>query len=372
VADYYEVLGVSSQATQDQIKRAFRERAMRYHPDRNPGNPEAEALFKQLNEAYQVLSDPDLRARYDGRFTQFFGGASEQASSPDPRERRRRRAQQHYQQQEYRRQAGPRKPEAPPMPLWKGYLLLFGIVAAISGVLFGLMAFMHRREAENRYQEALALYAQGENMRGGALRALSIAMDHDAEHAGAHALYADVLLDMGKFEEAVHYARQAVDLSDPPLPADYLRLAIGLQSTGQPHEAYHCLKKVLAEDPSNPRALFMMGEAELYAYRNYREALVHFDALLALGRPYDPELWLAKGVALQELREYAEADRCFRKVVDGRPLHGVARYYMGKLQLEYHRDTAQACAFFEFARQSGVEDAKWYLFQYCASQAGAP
>lgn len=63
--DYYEVLGVPRNASQEEIKRAFRRLALKYHPDRNPGDKEAEEKFKEINEAYQVLSDPEKRARYD-------------------------------------------------------------------------------------------------------------------------------------------------------------------------------------------------------------------------------------------------------------------------------------------------------------------
>ncbi|MBS7411085.1 MAG: DnaJ domain-containing protein, partial [Muribaculaceae bacterium] len=76
--DYYEVLGVSKSATADEIKKAYRKKAIQYHPDRNPGDKEAEEKFKEAAEAYEVLSDENKRARYDqyghNMGPQGFGG----------------------------------------------------------------------------------------------------------------------------------------------------------------------------------------------------------------------------------------------------------------------------------------------------------
>ena len=73
--DYYEILGVSKGASDDEIKKAYRKLAVKYHPDKNPGDKEAEAKFKEINEAHDVLSDKQKRARYDQFGHAGVGGA---------------------------------------------------------------------------------------------------------------------------------------------------------------------------------------------------------------------------------------------------------------------------------------------------------
>lgn len=74
--DYYEILGVGKNATAEEIKKAYRKKAIQYHPDKNPGNKEAEEMFKEAAEAYEVLSDPDKRSRYDRYGHSGVGGSA--------------------------------------------------------------------------------------------------------------------------------------------------------------------------------------------------------------------------------------------------------------------------------------------------------
>ena len=74
--DLYKILGVEKTATQDQLKKAYRKLAMQYHPDRNPGDKNAEEMFKKINEAYSILSDEEKRRQYD-----LYGNGQPQARS---------------------------------------------------------------------------------------------------------------------------------------------------------------------------------------------------------------------------------------------------------------------------------------------------
>ena len=71
---YYEVLGVKKNATDDELKKAFRKLARKFHPDFNPDNKEAESKFKEINEAYDVLSDKEKREQYDRLGKEAFSG----------------------------------------------------------------------------------------------------------------------------------------------------------------------------------------------------------------------------------------------------------------------------------------------------------
>ena len=82
--DYYEVLGVSKNASDDEIKKAYRKLAVKYHPDKNPGDKEAEAKFKEISEAHEVLSDKQKRARYDQFGHAGVGGAAGGAYGGNP------------------------------------------------------------------------------------------------------------------------------------------------------------------------------------------------------------------------------------------------------------------------------------------------
>ena len=79
--DYYNVLGVERNATEDEIKRSYRKLALEHHPDHNPGNKSAEDKFKEINEAYQVLSDPEKKSRYD-QLGKSYNSFTQRGGSP--------------------------------------------------------------------------------------------------------------------------------------------------------------------------------------------------------------------------------------------------------------------------------------------------
>ena len=98
--DYYDILGVNKSASKDEIKKAYRKLALKYHPDKNPNNAEAEERFKQISAAYNVLGDENKKREYDMRLTGVFTFVPEETPEEKLRKRREKVAQMRRQMKE--------------------------------------------------------------------------------------------------------------------------------------------------------------------------------------------------------------------------------------------------------------------------------
>jgi tetratricopeptide (TPR) repeat protein len=264
VPDFYELLGVPPTATAAEIRAAYRQLALRWHPDRNGGDAAAEEQFKRLNDAYQVLGDPQRRASYD--LSRWYAAQSLTPPEP-PRPARERR--------------GPPPGYTPPPPapayraptrsewvLWGRWLLVFGLFVTL---LVLAKEPVDRWHAVREYRQADELLAEGDT--AGALIQLSEAVFHQHEYAAAYRRRGELLRQRVGSEQLAYQDLKAA-LRFAPTDGDAeLRLDLSLV----------CLK------------LGKMAEAELHAAR-----AIHLD-------PTFVRAYLARGLARHEQNNTAGA-----------------------------------------------------------------
>lgn len=221
--NYYQVLGLPNFAPHTEVKRAYKRMALRYHPDRNPDDPKAEELFKQVNEAYQVLSLPEAKAKYDVLLQNgyhFQYSAPHRSTRPAARRRPRRRTTTRP-HRPFRRE-----------PEIKNYIataiacLMVAIIYLLTSSFFDLRSRYH-------YLRALTEAERG-NLSEAIVEA-KISTNYDHSYARAHFLYGKLLLQTpGSKEAAAEALEWALEYAEWPFPEYYHTCAEAHLSVGEP------------------------------------------------------------------------------------------------------------------------------------------
>ncbi len=232
---HYEQLGVSRTASGEEIKRAYRQLAIRWHPDKNPNHSLAEEKFKAINEAYRILSDPDLRASYDFRLN-----AAQRPQTPPPPKSR---------------PAAP--PLAPPKPRFRKWVIP-GIVLLILAIFFGFFGLQqyHHKQAEQELAEATRLLVDEDTLV--ALGKLNRALVHDEALLPAYRLRGQVLLHLREFEKAYG---DLVTVAQQTLPEEGLETELATCSyyLKKYAQSRSHLNKALRTNPENGKLFQMRG-----------------------------------------------------------------------------------------------------------------
>lgn len=254
--DYYQILGISRQAGDKEIKSAFKKLAFRYHPDRNPGNVAAEENFKQINEAYQVLSDANDKLLYDLKLSGHYASPPVCQTYAQP-------------QYEYRQpytQAEPSPYARPQYTYNRGQALkiyIAGTLVMIIIAVFGysLYSFMNHRTARTRYTEALS-YIEG-NQIYGAMAKLDQALEFDPEYAEAYLKRGELQLTMGRnYMYAYPDFDKAIRFAETPLPEMYFFRALSLYDMGEYQKVIRDCKQASREHTLKGPAIFLQAAAK--------------------------------------------------------------------------------------------------------------
>lgn len=280
--DFYQVLGVDRNATPAQIKAAFKRMAKVYHPDRNPGDPQAEERFKIINEAYHTLTDPIKKSRYDSRFY----WVSEESNYAYWQDVRRKRYEQWRKTQDSRYRID--------RNYFKIQGLAFLVFLIIAGFCFGVIHTAHyyvelkyrekQRAANQKLRQVNALFGQGRFED--AFQMITVLEEEDPLEyrfgfvrdslIRALRLLADQEFKERDFNTAItHYG--VLKKNEHPARYETLEnLAWCQYHLGDYRESLKTLKHLLLQQPGNPVLIYQVGLINLEKLDNPNEALHYF------------------------------------------------------------------------------------------------
>lgn len=290
MTDYYHILGLPKTANAAQIRAAFKRLAMQYHPDKNPDNPLAEEIFKQVNEAYHILSDPLKKARYDSRFYTHETQTSTQAAEAHWREIRRK-------QYQARRQYTP--PRETRYDTGRNYIkvqgLAFIVFIVLSGISFGIvhlagflfdqhLAHVHR-ENVLKVKEANALFGAGK-IDEAISRVILLHKNFPMERVFRNA-HDSLVNEVGRmadanfvnrdFELALYYYQFYKKYQERDQTKTLEKIAVCQYNTGLYAETLQSLKQLHSEQPWSLGLIYQIASLNLMHLNNTEEAMFYLN-----------------------------------------------------------------------------------------------
>lgn len=375
---HYQVLGVAPTASAADVKRAYRQLVVRYHPDKHGGDVRYEEQFKAVAQAYRVLGDAGRRATYDFQLAQ--------ATRRDDDERRR---------QQYR-PAGQHVygvPMPPPAPLRtrppagsrerhyqtiprqrvrfvrRDWLLTLAFLAAAALFSLSVKATMDRVTANAHYRDGLVAYAHGDFTT--AYSEFSQTLDFRPDAAGALRRRGELRLLVIHDPAAARADLQAALLQkNPPAVAAKLCYYLGRCETAlsSPPRADAAYSRALSLDSTMSAAWLARGQGRLLDLRQPAAALADFDHSLAQAQAAgQPGSWRAaqlRGLALATLGHYPEARAAYEAALLARPRDGQTHFLLGRLA-QHLGNTTAACEFFRRSLELGYAYAGAAYEQNC-------
>lgn len=358
----YNILGISPGASQKEVKEAYKRLALKYHPDRNPGNARAEELFKLVNSAYQTLSNPGKRARYDMRL-QF--------------QRQQQRSVMHQQQYQDPRYARTRPPAGVSERHYrnikrddnsfsrKDWYITFGFVAGLLFFSLLLKVAMDHITGEDKYETALTYIEDGKY--SSAHRLLSDAIQFMPENAAAYEARAKIELNVfDNYSSALRDLNRAIALREQPSAQVYYMRGRSYKQLKQYEQAEKDLTLALELNDKLWSAYLARGEVRLFYLKKYEPAIADLTAFLEnSSNSADVISALTyRGFGYYKLGKYDLSEQDYKWALAMDKENGRLYYLLGRTEIEQQSDSA-ACAHFYQAYQLGYSAALLELETNC-------
>jgi curved DNA-binding protein CbpA len=357
--DYYSILGVTSTATQLEIKAAYRSLAKLHHPDKHGGDPDKERLFKEINEAYSVLSHTDTKFAYDKQF--FY------QPPPDPQYQRRPPPRPYY--------APPRQPYhyAPRQSaytstnyVYSKWTLMYGKIFVVGLVMLVVLFPIYLEYSFSNYfynkgMAALANkeYYDADNYFLDAMR------DLGGSNTKAAIKGAELKLAFNSNFEALVYINAGLDYAVKSAYRGRLYYLKGLASRNLYHmeDAEKAFKNALVYKYNKDSIYSMLAPLYAYELKKYSEAITTYDSLIIRDRSnYDH--YLNRGFCYQKLDDHQVAIADFNYFMNKKGVNGSVLYLKAISQISLNQIDS-ACANFRRSQKMGIANAGTFIKLYC-------
>lgn len=300
-SDYYKILGVKPSASMEEIKLAYRKLAKKYHPDRNQGNPAAEEKFKQITEAYDMLSNSSKRAIYDfsgdGAYAQPWVNTYTYQGQHDTFT---------YKNKKKRHPLQGKKKEG----FWRmqsklayGLILSAVVITVVLAGLFGMRFYANyqfnnglKQYEEKQYILALKNIEESLNLFG-------------SKNPQAYLLASKILIDEYKnYDRALSYINKGLNIkADKAITAKlYYLKGKCLKNLNQFKSAYTSFKLAAIMELPLDSLHFELAELNCFVFKNYEDAIENFTALIGVN-PGFSDAYLGRAYSFQKLEEHNKA-----------------------------------------------------------------
>ena len=362
--NFYNVLGISPTASLKEVKGAYKRLALKHHPDKNPGDARAEELFKLVNSAYQTLSNPSKRARYDMRL-QF------------QRQQQQRVVVQHQQQYYDPHNARTRPPAGVSERYYrnikrddnrfsrKDWYITFGFVAGLLFFSLLLKVVMDHITGEDKYETALTYIEDGKY--SSAHRLLTDAIQFMPEHAAAYEARAKIELNVfDNYSSALRDLNKVIALREQPSALVYYMRGRSYKQLKQYQQAEEDLTRAIALNDTLWGAYLSRGEVRLFYLKKYEPAITDLTTYLENNSSGDSGAVQAltfRGFGHYKLGNYELSEQDYRRAMAMDKESGRLYYLLGRTELEQKSDSA--CVHFYQSYQLGYSAALLELRDNC-------
>jgi curved DNA-binding protein CbpA len=362
--DYYSILGIPKTATQLEIKAAYRSLAKLHHPDKHGGSVSKERIFKEINEAYSVLSHTDTKFAYD---KQFFYREERAATYQQTA----RRSPPYY--------APPRQPYqyAPRTSGYAGikyvyskWTLMYGKIFVVALIMFVVLLPVYLEYSfsnyfynkgitaleENNYYDAEGYFIDAMRELGGSntLAAIKEAEIKIAFNSNLAAL-TFIELGLGYSVESINRARL------------YYLQGIANRNLDRMAEANLSFQYALKLHYSSDSIYTALAPIYAYELKNYPKAIATYDSLIIYDRN-DYDHYLNRGFCYQKIENHAEAIKDFNYFINNKGVNGSVYYLKGISQIAL-TEIDSACINFHLAEEMGISNAITFINIYCKSDS---